>query len=76
MFFHQRIERLSDQVLHFRLPERLAPGTFALWGRSHQVFHIAILGAFFSHVTALTKVFTAVYTLNVCEEQAFHHQKR
>ncbi|EED11745.1 adiponectin receptor, putative [Talaromyces stipitatus ATCC 10500] len=28
--------------IKFRIPERLAPGKFDIWGSSHQIFHVAI----------------------------------
>ena len=37
----------------FRIPERLSPGSFDIWGHSHQLFHTcAVLGGAF-HVIAL-----------------------
>ncbi|KAH8660125.1 mPR-like GPCR protein [Xylariales sp. PMI_506] len=51
----------------FRIPERLAPGKFDIWGSSHQLFHIAILCAMYTHVTALMQGFTTCHTLDVCQ---------
>lgn len=51
----------------FRIPERLAPGTFDIWGSSHQIFHVAILCAMYTHLTALVQGFTNCHTLDVCQ---------
>ena len=41
-----------------RLPERLRPGSFDIWGHSHQLFHIcAVIGTVF-HVVGLTVGYT------------------
>ena len=40
-----------------RLPERLSPGSFDIWGHSHQLFHIcAVIGTGF-HVLGLKRAF-------------------
>jgi adiponectin receptor len=57
----------TDYDWQFRLPERLSPGTFDIWGASHQIFHVAILSALCSHGTALIKAFTAFHSLDLCE---------
>ncbi|KAK1246375.1 hypothetical protein MKX08_000177, partial [Trichoderma sp. CBMAI-0020] len=54
------------------LRERLSPGTFDIWGSSHQIFHIAILCAIYTHVTALLQGFTTCHTLDVCSLQGVH----
>jgi predicted membrane channel-forming protein YqfA (hemolysin III family) len=61
--------------LQFQLPERLAQGTFDLWGSSRQIFHVAILGAFHVHVITLTEAFTALPSSDFCELQANHQRK-
>ncbi|KAI1811426.1 hemolysin-III channel protein Izh2 [Poronia punctata] len=40
-----------------RWPERTSPGTFDIWGHSHQLFHILILLAAASHLKGMTKAF-------------------
>ncbi|PYH40596.1 hemolysin III family protein [Aspergillus saccharolyticus JOP 1030-1] len=55
-----------------RIPERLAPGRFDIWGSSHQIFHLAILGAMYIHQIALLQGFTACHTLDVCQLQGFY----
>ncbi|KAI8624633.1 hemolysin-III channel protein Izh2 [Xylariaceae sp. FL1651] len=40
-----------------RWPERNSPGTFDIWGHSHQLFHILILLAAASHLKGMTKAF-------------------
>ncbi|KAL9489364.1 hypothetical protein ACSS6W_001641 [Trichoderma asperelloides] len=55
-----------------RIPERLAPGRFDIWASSHQIFHVAILCAMYTHVTALLQGFTTCHTLDVCSLQGVH----
>ncbi|KAH6646394.1 hemolysin-III channel protein Izh2 [Truncatella angustata] len=40
-----------------RWPERSAPGTFDIWGSSHQLFHILILFAAAAHLKGMSKAF-------------------
>lgn len=62
----------SDEHLQFRIPERLAPDKFDIWASSHQIFHVAILCAMYTHVTALLQGFTTCHTLDVCQLQRVH----
>ncbi|TIA47189.1 hypothetical protein D6C77_10315 [Aureobasidium pullulans] len=54
----------------YRSPERFAPGMFDIWGSSHQIFHVAVLCAMYTHVIALMEAFTAHHTLDLCAIQA------
>lgn len=60
--------------MQFRFPERVAPGKFDIWGSSHQIFHIAILCAIYTHLTALLQGFTTCHTLDVCLLQGIHRE--
>lgn len=40
-----------------RIPERWYPGSFDIWGSSHQIFHVLILVAAGTHLTGLIKAF-------------------
>lgn len=40
-----------------RVPERLYPGKFDIWGSSHQIFHILVVCAAGAHLTGLLKAF-------------------
>lgn len=40
-----------------RFPERLRPGTFDIWGSSHQIFHVLVVLAAMSHLVGLIKAF-------------------
>ena len=40
-------------VTQMRIPERLKPGKFDIWGSSHQIFHVLILLAAMSHLIGL-----------------------
>lgn len=42
----------------FRIPERFAPGRFDFFGASHQVFHVFILLAAFSHYVCLRRAYS------------------
>ncbi len=66
---HHLRDKASDKHLQFRIPERLAPGKFDIWGSSHQIFHVAILFAMYTHLTALLQGFTNAHTLDVCQLQ-------
>ncbi|KAK8120343.1 hypothetical protein PG999_004463 [Apiospora kogelbergensis] len=56
----------------FRIPERFVPGKFDIWGSSHQIFHLAILCAMYTHLAALLQGFTTCHTLEVCQPQSAH----
>lgn len=62
-----RRDKGSDKHLQFRIPERLAPGKFDIWGSSHQIFHVAILFAMYTHLAAMLQGFTSAYTLDMCQ---------
>lgn len=70
--FRKRQECFLTNPLQFRIPERLAPGRFDIWGSSHQIFHVAILCAMYMHVTALLQGFITCHTLDVCQLQGVH----
>ena len=40
-----------------RVPERLKPGGYDIWGSSHQIFHVLILMAIMSHLVGVLKAF-------------------
>jgi adiponectin receptor len=40
-----------------RLPERLRPGQYDIWGSSHQIFHICVLLACGVHLYGLVRAF-------------------
>lgn len=49
-----------------RIPERLSPGSFDIWGHSHQLFHVcAVLGGVF-HAMALVTGYLYRQTHPVC----------
>ncbi|TAQ83133.1 hypothetical protein B7494_g8544 [Chlorociboria aeruginascens] len=61
---------IAVSLYAFRIPERLAPGKFDIWGSSHQIFHVAILCAMYTHVTALLQGFTTCHTLDTDDDTA------
>ncbi|KAH9909215.1 hemolysin III family channel protein [Xylariomycetidae sp. FL2044] len=40
-----------------RWPERTSPGTYDIWGSSHQLFHVLIVLAAAAHLTGMVKAF-------------------
>ncbi|KAF2747969.1 HlyIII-domain-containing protein [Sporormia fimetaria CBS 119925] len=40
-----------------RFPERASPGSFDIWGSSHQIFHILVLLAAAAHLVGMVKAF-------------------
>lgn len=46
-----------------RWPERSAPGSFDIWGSSHQLFHILILLAAAAHLKGMAKAFDHHHTV-------------
>lgn len=43
--------------LQARVPERWAPGSFDIWGSSHQIFHVLVVMAAGAHLMGLLKAF-------------------
>ncbi|KAJ5794348.1 hypothetical protein N7457_000947 [Penicillium paradoxum] len=53
-------------VFVYRFPERLSPGTFDIWGHSHQLWHIfAVIGSAF-HVVALVGAYNYRRENKIC----------
>ncbi|KAE8146538.1 hemolysin-III related-domain-containing protein [Aspergillus avenaceus] len=48
---------LGAGIYAARVPERLRPGKFDLWGSSHQVFHVLVVCAAVAHLTGLLRAF-------------------
>ncbi|PYH76573.1 hemolysin-III channel protein Izh2 [Aspergillus uvarum CBS 121591] len=48
---------LGAAIYAARVPERLRPGQFDLWGSSHQIFHVLVVCAAIAHLTGLLKAF-------------------
>jgi adiponectin receptor len=48
---------LGAGIYAARFPERLRPGTFDIWGSSHQIFHVLVVLAAMSHLVGLVKAF-------------------
>ncbi|KAF2396253.1 HlyIII-domain-containing protein [Trichodelitschia bisporula] len=48
---------LGAVIYAARVPERLAPGRFDIWGSSHQIFHVLVLTAAATHLTGLLRAF-------------------
>ncbi|KAM0555802.1 hypothetical protein ACHAPJ_006199 [Fusarium lateritium] len=46
-----------------RWPERSAPGTFDIWGSSHQIFHIFVILAAVTHFYGMAKAFDYHHTI-------------
>ena len=48
---------LGAAIYAARVPERLRPGHFDLWGSSHQIFHVLVVCAAVAHLTGLLRAF-------------------
>ncbi|KAF2803787.1 HlyIII-domain-containing protein [Mytilinidion resinicola] len=48
---------LGAVIYACRVPERLSPGTFDIWGSSHQIFHFFVVLAAATHLVGLLKAF-------------------
>ncbi|KAF2021540.1 HlyIII-domain-containing protein [Aaosphaeria arxii CBS 175.79] len=48
---------LGAGIYAARVPERLRPGKFDIWGSSHQIFHVLIVIAAVAHLCGLVKAF-------------------
>lgn len=46
-----------------RIPERFAPGRFDLFGASHQIFHLLILGAAAAHYVSIRRAYAFWHTV-------------
>ena len=44
-------------LLQARIPEKLSPGSFDIWGSSHQIFHVLVVMAAGAHLIGLLKAF-------------------
>ncbi|SCU79522.1 LANO_0A06546g1_1 [Lachancea nothofagi CBS 11611] len=44
-----------------RFPERISPGTFDMWGHSHQLFHVLVVIAALCHLQALIGAYKFVH---------------
>ncbi|KAF8535796.1 hemolysin-III related-domain-containing protein [Trichophaea hybrida] len=49
-----------------RVPESLAPRRFDIWGSSHQIFHVMVVGAVVVHLVGLGEAFGYNYTHRRC----------
>ncbi|KAF1978666.1 HlyIII-domain-containing protein [Bimuria novae-zelandiae CBS 107.79] len=48
---------LGAAIYAFRVPERLWPGRFDIWGSSHQIFHVLVVAAAGVHLGGLVRAF-------------------
>lgn len=58
----------ADFTCQARIPERLQPGRFDVWGSSHQIFHVLILLAAMSQLIGLLTAFHHSRT-SICEKR-------
>lgn len=57
MSSHACSDRTRAKGEQARVPERLSPGRFDLWGSSHQIFHVLVVLAAAVHLVGLLKAF-------------------
>ena len=48
---------LGAAIYAARVPERLQPGSFDIWGSSHQIFHVLVVLAAAVHLVGLVQAF-------------------
>lgn len=60
---------LGAAIYAARVPERLRPGKFDMFGSSHQIFHVLVVCAAVAHLTGLLKAFDYRYsgTAEICQ---------
>ncbi|KAK2038252.1 hemolysin III family channel protein [Colletotrichum somersetense] len=54
---HGAMYILGAFLYAFRWPERSSPGTFDIWGSSHQIFHFFVVAAAATHLYGMAKAF-------------------
>ena len=65
VYFHYCV--LLMKIYQARVPERLMPGSFDVWGSSHQIFHVLIVFAAIAHLVGLLKAFHYAKTSLICQ---------
>ncbi|KAF1348779.1 hemolysin-III related-domain-containing protein [Delphinella strobiligena] len=66
---------LGAAIYAARIPEKLRPGAFDIWGSSHQIFHVLVLMAAATHLVGLLKAFDYEHSRRASFEYAFHTLK-
>lgn len=51
-------------IYAMRVPERLKPGAFDIWGHSHQIFHVFVLVGAFCHSQAILGAYERFHLVN------------
>lgn len=49
-----------------RIPEKWSPGSFDLWGQSHQIFHVLMAVGLTIHFSAFAKAFDYAHRIKQC----------
>lgn len=47
----------SLTMIQARIPEKYSPGTYDIWGSSHQIFHVLVVMAAAAHLAGLLKAY-------------------
>jgi adiponectin receptor len=58
-----------------RVPEKIWPGQFDIFGSSHQIFHVFVLAAAGTHLYGLVQAFHAKHTGPFASAKVFGRQK-
>ena len=58
------------------MPEKYKPGTFDIWGSSHQIFHVLVLMAAATHFVGLLKAFDYEHSQRMLLDSAFRSMKQ
>lgn len=64
--FEMLLELFSAVTYATRIPERWRPGTFDIWGASHQWFHLFSAGAALVHLFGLENALIKTRTWDRC----------
>lgn len=57
-------------IYAIRIPERIWPGKFDIWGQSHQIFHVFVVAAAFVHYHGISEIATYRLTFGDCLEDS------
>jgi len=60
---------LGAAIYAARVPERLWPGSFDIWGSSHQIFHTLVVLAAGAHLIGLVKAFDYNHSIELCADR-------
>ena len=60
------VKQIANNGYQARVPERVHPGRFDVWGSSHQIFHVLVILAAMAHLVGLLKAFHHARSFSTC----------